>query len=240
MIRQKCRPQNRNLRQSCALESIMVSLRPLVLFLPLSIVGCAGPGSASTAVCGPDSFVPNYSTEVNLKRWESLPIRVYFQTDTNTGGVNIENESRQGFDDWEAALSQNLWTEVSSAASANLVVRVQASSPQSTLAETTIYFFSGQNIITRAEMVIYTWPSLPTGGYAGTAAHELGHALGINGHSSNVADIMYFTGNATDLLTQNDLNTIRTAYCGFGLLKTAPPSRAAGVLVSEKISCPAP
>jgi hypothetical protein len=177
---------------------------------------------------------------VNLKKWDSLPIRVFFETSTSAGGVNIENEARQGFDDWETALGQNLWTEVGSAGSANLVVRVQSSAPQSTLAETTIYFFQGQNIITRAEMVIYTWPSLPTGGYAGTATHELGHALGINGHSSNSADIMYFTGNATDLLTQRDLNTLRTSYCGFGVLGKSAPVPAGVPLVSQKITCPSP
>jgi hypothetical protein len=216
--------------------------RSVLWFLPFAVTltSCAGPGSAVDAVCGPDSFTPNYVSNVNLKKWTSLPIRVYFETSTNTGGVNIENETRQGFDDWETALGQNLWTEVPSAATANLVIRVQSSAPQSTLAETTIYFFQGQNIITRSEMVIYTWPSLPTGGYAGTGTHELGHALGINGHSDVIADIMYFTGNATDLLTQRDLNTLRTAYCGFGVSSKTAPVPAGTPLISQKITCPAP
>lgn len=208
------------------------------LLAALLVAGCGGPGSATSQICGNDAYTPNYATEVNLKRWVSLPIRVYFQTSTDTGGVNIENETRQGFDMWESDLGQNLWTEVSTADSANLVVRVQSSAPQSTLAETTIYFFQGQSTINRAEMVIYTWPSLPTTGYKGTGAHEMGHALGINGHSSSSADIMYFSGNATDLLTLKDLNTLRTAYCNFGLNGKSAPAPDGAQLVSQTIACP--
>ncbi len=220
----------------------MLPPRAVLCFLPaaFALASCAGPGSTSSAVCGPDSFTPNFSDELDLKRWASLPIRVYFQTDTNTSGVNVENEARQGFDQWESALGQNLWTEVTSAASANLVVQVQTVSPQSTLGVTTIYYFQGQTTINRAEMTIYSWSSLPPAGYGPTATHELGHALGINGHSSSNADIMYFSGNSTDFLTLRDLNTLRTAYCGFGSLgKTAPPP-AGAQLVSQTITCPAP
>ena len=218
----------------------MVLSRALLLFFPLSLVltSCGGPGTPSASICGVDAYTPNYVADVNLKRWSSLPIKVYFQTSTNVGSVNVENEARNGFDYWEDQLGQNLWTEVTSADSANLVVRVQSSSPQSTLAETTIYFFQGQSIITRAEMVIYTWPSLPTSGYAGTATHELGHALGINGHSSSSADIMYFTGNATDFLTLRDLNTLRTAYCGFSTSPKTLPVPEGTPLISQRIVCP--
>ena len=215
--------------------------RSLLWLVPfsMSLASCAGPGSPTTDICSATAYTPNYVSDVNLKRWESVPIRVFFQTNTTVSGVNIENEARQGFDEWESELGQNLWTEVTSAGSANLVVKVQSSAPQSTLAETTIYFFQGQNIITRAEMTIYTWPSLSLTGYAGTSSHELGHALGINGHSSSNADIMYFSGNSTDLLTLRDLNTLRTAYCGFGVLAKSAAPLAGTPLVSERITCPA-
>jgi len=49
---------------------------------------------------------------------------------------------------------------------------------------------------------------------------------------------MYFTGNASDLLTTRDVNTLRTAYCDFGTNgKTLPPSRSKEGLLSETIVC---
>ena len=64
-------------------------------------------------------------------------------------------------------------------------------------------------------MVVYTWPSIPEADYIPTGCHEMGHALGIGGHSPNNLDIMYFTGNLSGQLTTPDLNTLRTCYCDF-------------------------
>ncbi|HLO99755.1 MAG TPA: hypothetical protein VK171_14270, partial [Fimbriimonas sp.] len=152
-----------------------------------------------------------------------------------------EQHVRNGFDMWESSTSENLWVEVSSPVDADLTVKVESSSPQSTLATTTVFFNTGTTVINRAEMVVYTWASIPEGDYAPTGAHEFGHAMGIGGHSSASLDIMYFTGNSSGLLTPSDLNTLRTIYCDFGSSSalTGPRTRAKGVEVSETISCPA-
>lgn len=47
-----------------------------------------------------------------------------------------------------------------------------------------------------------------------TSAHEVGHALGISGHSANPNDVMFFaaTKNVKDGLTTRDANTLRCIY----------------------------
>lgn len=46
------------------------------------------------------------------------------------------------------------------------------------------------------------------------ASHEIGHSLGIMGHSSNIHDIMYPTTNVIGIhLSDRDVNTIREFYC---------------------------
>ncbi len=49
-----------------------------------------------------------------------------------------------------------------------------------------------------------------------TATHEFGHALGINGHSPNRPDLMFFEGNDQlgGGITSADLNTLLTSYGG--------------------------
>lgn len=58
-----------------------------------------------------------------------------------------------------------------------------------------------------------------------TCLHEIGHALGLNGHSSNTADIMYFGNTARQLpaLTKRDKATIARLY------GTYPPYPMIGV-----------
>lgn len=50
-----------------------------------------------------------------------------------------------------------------------------------------------------------------------TCLHELGHALGLNGHSPNASDIMHFVQSFRQLpaLTRRDKNTIARLYSGY-------------------------
>lgn len=68
-----------------------------------------------------------------------------------------------------------------------------------------------------------------------TAAHEFGHALGIDGHSDDPGDLMYavlIRSAAADLplpshtLTARDLNTLKVCYPAFAALPASPPKPA--------------
>jgi predicted Zn-dependent protease len=48
--------------------------------------------------------------------------------------------------------------------------------------------------------------------YMKTATHELGHALGWSGHSSNPNDVMYRSGSSITQLTQRDINHLAQVY----------------------------
>ncbi len=62
------------------------------------------------------------------------------------------------------------------------------------------------------------------------AAHEFGHALGIDGHSDNSSDLMYAVHVIGEPcpLTQHDLNTMKTGYCGVFSRAAGPHRRPSG------------
>lgn len=190
----------------------------------LTLLGCGSGGASSEfckGLCSSTAYVPNYvnASGLTIRKWRTLPIKVYFQTSTPIGSTTIEDLAKDGFNKWEIALSHDLWNETTSASDADLIVKVEAASPQTTLATTTVFYSCVT--LTQARMTIYTWPSIPQANYDPTGCHELGHALGIGGHSSSALDMMYYTGNASGLLTTSDLNTLRTCYCDFTTSMTA-------------------
>jgi len=203
----------------------------------LVIVACGGGGgSSNNGICSATLYTPNYAAASNmtLRKWNHLPIKVYFQTSTPIGGTTIEDLVKDGFNKWEDDLSRDLWTEVTSATGADMTVKVEASAPQTTLATTTVFFTGGTSTLTAAEMTIYTWSSIPQNNYDPTGCHEMGHALGIGGHSPSSLDMMYYTGNVSGLLTTPDLNTLRTAYCDFAVpSKAQSQAKPVGPLMSE-------
>lgn len=213
--------------------------RRSLLLLPVFLVaGCGGSGvsTAGPSVCSTSLYTPNYGSTsgLTLRRWNHLPITVYFETNTPVGSTTIEQHLRDGFNQWETDLGHDLWTEVTSPTGADMTVKVQATSAQSTLASTTVYFTGGSQILTSAQMTVYTWDSLPESDYAPTGCHEMGHALGIGGHSPNSQDMMYYTGNTSGILTTPDLNTLRTCYCDFASASIArPKAKTSEPILSE-------
>ena len=74
------------------------------------------------------------------------------------------------------------------------------------------------NTIKSADVLLNTWPAMNDANiesFRETAAHEFGHALGINGHSDTGLDVMYSAHilTAGKGLSVRDVNTLRTAYC---------------------------
>lgn len=221
-------------------------IRPLILIAFLaSLVACGGGGgggSTTGGICSPTAYLPNYATAsgMTLRKWDHLPVKVFFATNTPIGSTTIEQHARDGFNKWETAFSRDLWTEVGTSGAADMVVTVQASAPQTTLATTTVFFPSGSAIISSATMTIFTWGAIPEADYNPTSAHEMGHALGIGGHSASNLDIMYFTGNLSGLLTTPDLNTVRTCYCDFASNPLTGPKASIkqGAMDSETFEFP--
>lgn len=216
-------------------------IRRLVSMIALSsLIGCGGGGSSSGGTCSVTSYTPNYATAsgMTLRKWDHLPIKVFFSTTTPINATTIEQHVRDGFNQWEVALVRDLWTEVGTSGAADLVVTVQASAPQTTLATTTVFFNSGTSIINNATMTVFTWGAIPESDYNPTGAHEMGHALGIGGHSGSSLDMMFFTGNLSGLLTTPDLNTLRTCFCDFGNTAIPAQRKPAGKQDSETFVFP--
>lgn len=84
---------------------------------------------------------------------------------------------------------------------------------------TNTYYSDSDNSITMAKVtLVYKYPSNNTGYVSGeqmykVILHELGHAIGISGHSDNENDIMYPTlAKSEEMLSQRDRVTIKMLY----------------------------
>ncbi|MEP0917532.1 peptidase [Leptolyngbya sp. DQ-M1] len=70
-----------------------------------------------------------------------------------------------------------------------------------------------QDAILQHRMIIRVQPNRPDLSMLAAARHELGHALGIWGHSSLETDVMYFSQVRTPpLISARDVNTLKRVY----------------------------
>ena len=194
-------------------------LLAVVVFLPTAVLA-----QADTAPTEP----PNYAHAPGmhgLLHWAHFPIHVYF-TPGPAATVAAQKAARDGFTEWVRATGSVVRYEVvTDPARADLSVTILPDPflpNQSGVMGTTSVVYS-DDVLKKVMMQI------ASGGATSEemqtcAAHEFGHALGINGHSDNQDDLMYpseirliaLDGTPVEMpprpVSARDLNTLKIGY----------------------------
>jgi predicted Zn-dependent protease len=164
-----------------------------------------------------DYFDQVRSVTVGALIWSDWPIRVYVEP--LPAGTLIKPEIwqtviAQAVKDWQPYLSLNLVNTESEAD-----IQIFASSPPQKhgarvrSAETRYELYVNDHQLLAHRVAIYIRPSQTPQYLTAAARHELGHALGIWGHSLNPADVMYFAQVRTPLsVSARDINTLKKVY----------------------------
>lgn len=159
---------------------------------------------------------------------DRMPLKVYIADGDGTMGYRdyYPDLMRKALNEWQTKTSGKIsWQEVNSPAQANITCiwtanakpngpGVEAGETKSTVG---INRFTGEQNIMRANISVLT--SLMGNSFSDTdmyktCLHEVGHAIGMEGHSNTPSDIMYpVLNNAqTPYLKDRDVNTIAALY----------------------------
>lgn len=166
--------------------------------------------------------------------WSDFPVTVYLDRPPTSSDSSAANKRQQ---EWSQAVLQAIeeWSqylplkEVTTAETANIVIRrspppLQANlNPQTRLLEIPRAAAAQTNyqIYTNTDnppklahrMTIYIDPGRGSKSLQATARHEIGHALGIWGHSPFTDDVMYFSQvKDPPPISPRDINTLKKVY----------------------------
>jgi len=159
----------------------------------------------------------------NLLRWKTdKPISVYVRDGAGTEGYRPEFEEslRQAFDEWSDATDGKIkFVFINDPATAQMTVNwtndlhAPALTAEAGLAKTSF----GAGGIENAEILLLTLDPLKDGPLGknrmfNTCLHEIGHALGLQGHSPHDDDIMSSMLAVQQGLSPRDVRTINALY----------------------------
>lgn len=157
-----------------------------------------------------------------------MPLKVYIEDGTGTQGYRdyYPDMMRKAFNEWQEKTNGKVsWQEVFSPQEANITCTwtavakpngpgVEAGETKSTVG---VNRFTGEQVIMSSRISVLT--SLMGRNFSDTdtyktCLHEVGHAIGMEGHSSSPSDIMYAVLNdaQTPYLKDRDINTISALY----------------------------
>jgi len=186
---------------------LLRSLPLLLLTLPASAAvaaatnvaarqGTPTPPLSTVGIVTPSPPKPNYLDGPQMRtshRWRRFPVRVYFAPD-DAYSPERGRTVQAGFDEWTRATGGVLsYVIVDSAADADVRVHL-LSVPHLADSPTTVgltHTSSRGPWLDLARMDLAADASVTPELLTEVAAHEWGHALGINGHSDDPSDLMY-------------------------------------------------
>lgn len=205
----------------------------LVGWILLTMLTACGRGSPlapdePVPTFGPCDLQPNYVDEVRLNRWRSFPLAYFF--DSASFNEDFVDDYRDaittGIRRWEDATSNGLGSvvQVTDRNLSQFVITFRDVTPSTTFARTFhatgTPFLAGGEIVFNRTYLTEVEDRVREGeldrevfsrGVAGVAAHEMGHLLGIIGHSSR--DDVLMGSSFHDAPTVPDVNTLIYAYC---------------------------
>lgn len=158
---------------------------------------------------------------------ERFPLKVYIEDGQGVPGYrsNFSSFVVEAFDTWDKVTNHKLsWSQVSNPQAADITIRwtdavterTEGTEAGRTAAVTRLNPMTGLGTISGAKMLFLT--RLPQRQFSDdevrkTCLHEVGHALGLQGHSSNRNDIMYYAVSPTQgQLTARDVATMNKLY----------------------------
>ena len=168
-----------------------------------------------------DYFTEIKPTKYGYLIWWQFPVKVYLETPTGNNNQQSQewvNTVSQTVQEWNNYLPLTI-VENPEIADITIVRKSPplkftngSNIPRARSAETRYKIFNKDNILYH-EFTILLSPS-QTGKYLLAAArHELGHALGIWGHSTDKGDALYFSQVSNPpLISPRDVNTLKKIY----------------------------
>ncbi|MEB3286003.1 MAG: matrixin family metalloprotease [Vampirovibrionales bacterium] len=193
---------------------------------------------------GGDSYIDEVTDGGQYVRWSMLmPLKVYVERSPR--GIShfqpgFVSTISQAMETWKRALGGQLnFMMVPTADQADIKVEwVNSIDEHGFTKDNVISFTAGltspliqSNILKEMRVRVATLdiqkrPQDQEGIYR-TVVHELGHALGLLGHSTKKGDLMYVQNNDVSTLTTRDINTIRRLYTEMPDVSNRPPSSGA-------------
>jgi predicted Zn-dependent protease len=168
---------------------------------------------ASSATEG-DYFDQVKPIDVGYLVWSQFPIRVYIVPPEISNAQAWITSAQQAVKDWQAYLPLQ---QVTAPEQANITI--QATAPQQRSgnrvrsAETTYQIFVNDQGLLSQRFTVMVRPNQTPQYVLAALRHELGHALGIWGHSPVNTDVLYFAQVRTPPpISARDVNTLRRVY----------------------------
>jgi predicted Zn-dependent protease len=216
------------------------------------------PHASLAAITDATDNSDNYCTALQgpsgLRHWElsHMPLKVYIAPGTAVPGYedSFLRAVKQAFDDWTQASNDRITFKYQSTpASADIVVNWTANPsdllPAGQAAKTQILLQeagqarvrNSQGIVEHSDIFVLTKSNGPAfeksyNSVHSVALHEIGHSLGLIGHSPDPGDIMYATVGTQAYPSHRDIATLNVLYKNY-TQATAQASPVTGVSLSE-------